>query len=145
MALVTLWLRREARSRWRGLLATFLALLAVGAVGHALAAVVSRRSRDIAVLHALGMTPVQSRWAALTQATVFTATGLLAGLPLGITAGRALWRVAAAVIPLRCQLPDVTLLLLLTIPAALACGLALALLPGQRAASLRASQVLRGE
>jgi len=123
----------------------FLALLAVGAVGHALVAAVSRRSRDIAVLRALGMTPAQSRWAALTQAMVFTAAGLLAGIPLGVAAGRALWRVTAAVIPLRYQPPDANLLLLLTIPAALACGLVLALVPGQRAARLRAGQVLRGE
>jgi hypothetical protein len=127
------------------LLGGFLAVLAVGAVGHALAAAVSRRSRDIAVLRALGMTPAQARWAALTQATVFTAVGLLAGIPLGVAAGRALWRVTAALVPLRYQPPDANLVLLLIIPAALACGLVLALVPGQRAARLRAGQVLRGE
>lgn len=127
------------------LLGAFLALLAIGAVGHALAAAVSRRSRDIAVLRALGMTPDQSRWAALTQATVFTAAGLLAGIPLGVAAGRALWRATAAVIPLRYQPPDINLLLLLIIPAALACGLVLALVPGERAARLRAGPALRGE
>jgi hypothetical protein len=127
------------------LLGGFLAVLAVGAVGYALVAAVSRRSRDIAVLRALGMTPAQSRWAALTQATVFTAAGLLAGIPLGVAAGRALWRVTAAFIPLDYQPPDAGRLLLLTIPAVLACGLLLALVPGRRAARLRASQVLRGE
>jgi hypothetical protein len=126
-------------------LGTFLILLAIGAVGHALMAAVWRRSRDIAVLRALGMTPGQSRWAALTQATAFTLAGLLAGIPLGLAAGRALWRVTAGIIPLYYQAPVARGTLLLIGPAALACGLLLALIPGHRAARLQAGPLLREE
>jgi len=123
----------------------FLILLAIGAVGHALITAVWRRARDIAILRALGMTPSQARWAALTQATVFTVAGLLAGIPLGLAAGRALWRVTAGIIPLYYQPPPALGILLLTGPAVLACGLLLALVPGHRAARLRAASLLRGE
>ena len=92
-----------------------------------------RRSRDIAILRALGMTPSQSRWAALTQATVFSVAGLLVGIPLGLAAGRILWRVTAG-IPLYYQAPVARGTLLLIGPAVLACGLLLALIPGHRAA-----------
>ena len=123
----------------------FLILLAIGAVGHALMTAVWRRSRDIAILRALGMTPSQSRWAALTQATVFTVAGLLVGIPLGLAAGRTLWRVTAGIIPLYYQPPVARGTLLLIGPAVLACGLLLALIPGHRAARLHAGPLLREE
>jgi ABC-type lipoprotein release transport system permease subunit len=123
----------------------FLILLAIGAVGHALMTAVWRRSRDIAILRALGMTPSQSRWAALTQATVFSVTGLLAGIPLGLAAGRTPWRVTAGIIPLYYQAPVARGTLLLIGPAVLACGLLLALIPGHRAARLHAGPLLREE
>ncbi|HEX5295816.1 MAG TPA: FtsX-like permease family protein [Streptosporangiaceae bacterium] len=123
----------------------FLILLAAGAVGHALMAAVWRRARDIAVLRALGMTPSQSRWAAAIQATVFTVAGLLAGIPLGLAAGRTLWRVTAGIIPLEYQAPVARVTLLLIGPAVLACGLLLALIPGHRAARLHAGPLLRDE
>jgi hypothetical protein len=87
-----------------------------------------RRSRDIAILRALGMAPSQSRWAALTQATVFSVAGLLVGIPLGLAAGRTLWRVTAGIIPLYYQAPVARGTLLLIGPAVLACGLLLALI-----------------
>ena len=123
----------------------FLILLAAGVVGHALMAAVWRRARDIAVLRALGMTPSQSRWAAAIQATVFTVAGLLAGIPLGLAAGRTLWRVTAGIIPLDYQAPVARVTLLLIGPAVLACGLLLALIPGHRAARLHAGPLLRKE
>jgi hypothetical protein len=91
------------------------------------------------------MTPSQSRWAALIQATVFTAAGLLVGIPLGLAAGRSLWRVTAGIIPLYYQAPVARGTLLLIGPAVLACGLLLALIPGHRAARLRAGPLLREE
>jgi hypothetical protein len=127
------------------ILGSFLILLGIGAVGHALMTAVWRRSRDIAILRALGMTPSQSRWAALTQATVFSVAGLLVGIPLGLAAGRTLWRVTAGIIPLYYQAPVARGTLLLIGPAVLACGLLLALIPGHRAARLHAGPLLREE
>ncbi|MEP7026051.1 MAG: FtsX-like permease family protein, partial [Actinomycetota bacterium] len=104
-----------------------------------------RRARDIAVLRALGMTPGQSRWAATAQATVFTVAGLLLGVPLGLTTGRALWRAATGIIPLYYQPPVAMWALLLIGPATLACGLLLAMIPGRRAARLQVGLLLREE
>jgi hypothetical protein len=91
------------------------------------------------------MTPAQARWAAMAQATVFTTIGLAAGIPLGLAVGRALWRLAAGLVPLQYLPPAPAALVLAAIPATLGCGLALALVPGHRAARLPAASLLRGE
>jgi hypothetical protein len=123
----------------------FLALLAIGAVGHALTTVVPRRAHDLAVLRALGLTRAQARWAATAQASVYGFAGLLAGIPLGLAAGRALWRAAAGLIPVYYQPPAAPWVLLLIGPAVLACVLALALIPGGRAARLPIAPLLHEE
>jgi hypothetical protein len=122
-----------------------LALLGVGAVGHALAAGVRRRRHDLAVLRALGMTRRQTRAVVLTQAFVLAAVGLAAGVPLGVALGRVLWRLVAAIAPLQFRAPDVSVVLLLAVPVALAVVAALAVRPGRRAARLRVGELLRTE
>jgi hypothetical protein len=67
--------------------------------------------------------------AALTQATVFSVAGLLVGIPLGLAAGRTLWRVTAGIIPLYYQAPVACGTLLLVGPAVLTFVLLLALFP----------------
>ena len=59
-------------------LSAFLAVLAVGAVGHALSIAVRRRRHELAVLRALGLTRRQSRLVIVTQASLLAAhrTGL---------------------------------------------------------------------
>jgi hypothetical protein len=123
----------------------FLALLAVGAVGHALATAVRRRRHDVAVLRALGMTRRQSRGVVITQATVLAAVGLLFGLPLGLAVGRALWRFVADITPLQYAAPLAVLALVLAVPVAVLVANALAAWPGRQAARLRIAHVLRAE
>jgi hypothetical protein len=82
-------------------LGAFLALLAVAAVGHALATAVRRRSRDVAVLRALGMTQRQSRGVLITQATVLALVGLIIGIPLGLAVGRPVWPVVTDTLPVQ--------------------------------------------
>jgi ABC-type lipoprotein release transport system permease subunit len=123
----------------------FLALLAVGAVGHALTTAVRRRSHDVAVLRALGMTPWQCRWIVVTQASVLAVIGLLFGVPLGLALGRTLWRVVAHYTPLQYVAPTAVLTLLVVVPAALLIANLLAAIPGHRAARLRVSHILRAE
>jgi ABC-type lipoprotein release transport system permease subunit len=126
-------------------LGLFLALLAVGAVGHALATAVRRRSHDLAVLRALGMTQGQCRWIVVTQATVLAVIGLLLGIPLGLAIGRTVWRAVANYTPLQYVAPMAVWVMLLVAPAALLIANALAAWPGRRAAHLRIAQVLRTE
>jgi len=126
-------------------LSGFLALLALGAVGHALAIAVRRRRSELAVLRALGMTRRQSRLVVTTQATVLALIGLVFGVPLGIALGRALWRVVADGTPLAYHPPLAAWALLLIGPLALVAANLLAAWPGQRAARLRTGQILRTE
>jgi ABC-type lipoprotein release transport system permease subunit len=126
-------------------LGVFLALLAVGAVGHALATAVRRRSHDVAVLRALGMTQRQSRWVVVTQACVLAVIGLALGVPLGLALGRTTWRAVADYTPLQYVAPTAMWTLLLVGPAALLIVNVLAAVPGRRAARLPVSQVLRAE
>jgi len=126
-------------------LGIFLALLAIGAVGHALATAVRRRSHDLAVLRALGMTQWQCRWVVVTQATVLAVVGLIFGVPLGLAVGRSVWRAVANYTPLQYAPPVAVWALLLVAPAALVLANLLAAWPGQRAARLRIAHILRTE
>jgi len=126
-------------------LSGFLALLAFGAVGHALAVAGRRRRNELAVLRVLGMTRRQSRMVVTTQATVLALIGLAFGVPLGIALGRTLWRAVADGTPLAYHPPFAAWALLLVGPLALMAVNLLAAWPGQRAARLRTGHVLRAE
>jgi ABC-type antimicrobial peptide transport system permease subunit len=126
-------------------LSAFLAVLAVGAVGHALSIAVSRRRNELAVLRALGLTRRQSRLVIGTQATLLAVVGVVFGIPLGFALGRVLWHVAANTMPLAYQPPLAALALLLIAPLALLAANLLAAWPARRAARLRAGQILRTE
>jgi ABC-type lipoprotein release transport system permease subunit len=127
------------------ILAGFLALLALGAVGHAVASAVRHRRQDMAVLRALGMTRRQCRGMVVTQACVLALVGVIAGVPVGIALGRVVWRYVAESWPLDYVSPMAWLALLLVFPVALLAANLLAAWPGHRAASMRVGHVLRAE
>jgi hypothetical protein len=126
-------------------LGAFLSLLALGAVGHALATAVRKRRHDVAVLRAVGLTRTQARVVVLTQATVLALIGLVVGIPLGVALGRTVWRYVADTTPLSYVPPAALLAVLLAIPVALLAANGLAAWPGHRAATLRVGHVLRAE
>jgi hypothetical protein len=126
-------------------LSAFLAVLAVGAVGHALSIAVRRRGHELAVLRALGLTRRQSRQVIITQASLLAVIGLAFGIPLGIALGRTLWHAAANITPLAYNPPWALLALLLIVPLALVAANILAAWPARRAARLRTAQILRTE
>jgi hypothetical protein len=126
-------------------LGAFLAVLAIGAVGHALSIAVRRRSHELAVLRALGLTRRQSRLVIITQASLLAAIGIIFGIPLGLALGRILWHAAADMTPLAYQPPLAALALALIVPLALLTANLLALLPARRAARLRTARFLRTE
>ncbi len=127
------------------LLAAFLALLAVAAVGHALAVAAQRRRHDLAVLRALGVTRWQSRVTILTQATVLAMVGILFGAPLGFALGRFLWRSVATTTPIAHVPPLAVWTLVLAAPIGILIANLLAALPSHRAATMRLGEVLRTE
>ncbi len=73
------------------ILATGLAAGAVAALGLTLAASVTRRRRDLALLRALGFTGRQLGATIAWQSTVAAVVGVVAGAPLGVILGRQLW------------------------------------------------------
>jgi ABC-type lipoprotein release transport system permease subunit len=127
------------------LMGLFLALLAIGAVGHALATAVRRRGHDMAVLRALGLTRPQVRATIAWQATTLAVVGLVFGIPLGLAVARTLWRVVADRTPVQYVPPLAVLALVLVVPASVVVVNLLAAYPGQRAVRQRISAVLRAE
>lgn len=126
-------------------LAGFLVLLALGAVGHALATAVRRRAADLAVLRALGLTPTQSRGVVVVQACVLALFGLALGVPIGVALGRTAWRWIAEFTPVQYLPPTPVIVLLLVAPGALLLVNLLAAWPARRAARTRVALVLRAE
>jgi ABC-type antimicrobial peptide transport system permease subunit len=126
-------------------LAGVLALLAVGTLAHVLLTGVRRRRRDLAVLKTLGCTRSQIHGIVAWEASALAAAALLAGIPLGVIAGRLAWAVfaRAAGVSATATVPLPTLLL--AIPATLLAANLIAAAPGWEAARLRPALVLRTE
>jgi ABC-type lipoprotein release transport system permease subunit len=120
-------------------------LLAIGAVGHALATAVYRRRHDMAVFRALGLTRMQIRATVAWQATTLALMGLIFGIPLGLVVARTLWRVVAERTPVQYVPPLALLALVLVVPLSLLIANLLAAYPGHRAVRQRISTVLRAE
>ena len=127
------------------LLGSVLAVLAIAALAHVLLTSVRRRRRDLAVLKTLGLTRAQVLRLVGWQATALAAVALLAGLPLGVIAGRQAWSFfanAAGVAPR----PDVPLpLVLLAVPVTLLLANLIGAWPGWTAARVRPAIALRTE
>ena len=115
------------------------------AVGHALSSAVRHRRHELAILRALGLTRWQSRLVLATQATLLAVIGLAFGIPLGVAAGRTLWRAATGMAPLAYHTPSALWALVLIAPVALVVANLLAGWPGQRAVRLRTAEILRTE
>jgi hypothetical protein len=128
-----------------GLLAALVALIALGAVTHALASSVRRRRRDLAVLKTLGFVRGQVSATIAWQATTFAVVALALGLPLGVAAGRWAWQLTAMQLGVDSG-PVIPLLPLVTAAAGsvLAANLAAAI-PRWVASHLRPATVLHAE
>jgi ABC-type lipoprotein release transport system permease subunit len=126
------------------LLAGFLTLLALGAVGHALLTGSKRRASELAILRALGLTPRQAGACIGWQAAVVAIVGVVVGVPLGLALGRVIWRTVADAVPVVYVRPF-TPWALLAIPATVTLVGALSLLPARTAARLPTAQTLHAE
>jgi predicted lysophospholipase L1 biosynthesis ABC-type transport system permease subunit len=126
-------------------LAAFLALLGIVAVGFALASSVRRRGRDLAILKTLGFSRRQVSATVAWQATTIALVGLLVGIPLGVVAGTAVWRMVADDIGV-VSVPEIPIALLIGIAAAtLVLANLIAAVPAWVAARTQPARVLRSE
>jgi hypothetical protein len=110
-----------------------------------LAASVRRRRRDLALLKALGFTHRQIATTVAWQSSVAVALGTLAGVPLGVVAGRVGWTLfadAAHVVP-EPAVPLSTVAVIVV--GAMVLANALAYGPGRTAARTSVALVLRSE
>jgi ABC-type lipoprotein release transport system permease subunit len=122
-----------------------LALFGAATMVHLLLVSVSRRRAEAGLLKVLGFVRYQVAAVVSWQATAVALVGIAAGLPLGIAAGKVLWRVFATnfgVVPLTVveALPVAALAL-----GVLAAANVLAFLPALLAARARPAQLLRAE
>jgi ABC-type lipoprotein release transport system permease subunit len=126
-------------------LAVFLGLIAVAALGSVLLSCARRRGHDLAVLRALGMTRANIRTILNSQGTAIGLFGLVVGIPLGLVVGRVGWRAIAARVPLSEVAPFALAAILIIIPAMLLAANVLALWPGRVALSRSPAEKLRTE
>jgi len=126
-------------------LAALLAVIGVAVLGQFIVVSARQRRRDFAILKTLGMFRRQVSAITAWQVSTLTGLALLAGLPLGIAAGRWSWALfahglgipAAAITPLW---P-----ILVMVPAVILIANAVALWPGRATAQLSPADVLRAE
>jgi hypothetical protein len=127
------------------ILAVFLGLIAVAALGSVLLSGARRRSPELAVLRALGMTRGSIRAILHSQSTAIAIFGLVIGIPLGLAVGRLGWQAIAERVPLA-EVPPVALVAtLLLIPVTVVAANVLALWPGRVALAHAAAEELRAE
>jgi len=125
-------------------LALVLMVLASGIIAHTLLTSVRRRRRDLAILKTLGFVARQVQSTVAWQATAIAGASLIAGLPLGLLAGRWAWILLTdqvAIVPA----PVISPLLLLAVPAVLLLANAIAAVPARAAARTQPAVVLRTE
>ncbi|HYY18021.1 MAG TPA: FtsX-like permease family protein, partial [Streptosporangiaceae bacterium] len=122
-----------------------LVLCGIAALAYLLIASVARRRYENALLKALGFVRRQTAAVVFCQASAVALIGVVIGLPLGVAAGQAVWRVFAF---------NLGMVVVPVIPAgelaALAAGVlvaanGLAVIPAVAAARSRAGLILRTE
>ena len=126
------------------LLVAILAILGIAMMGHALISSVRRRRRDFAILLTLGFLKREVGYVVAWQASVVAAIAATIGIPLGVVFGRSLWSLFADQIGVPPSV-DLSLTLLLAVPALIALANVVALLPAMSAARTRPTRALRSQ
>jgi hypothetical protein len=122
-----------------------MSVFGVATMMHLLLVSVARRRREAGLLKALGFVRRQVAAAVCWQATTVTLVGIVVGVPTGIAAGKALWRVFATnfgVVPVPVVQP---LLLAALVTGVLAAANVLAAVPALLAARSHPGHLLRAE
>jgi len=104
-----------------------------------------RRRRDFAILKALGLLRRQVSSITAWQVSTLTGFALLAGLPLGIVAGRWSWALFAHDLGIPAGAITPLPLVLLMVPAVILIANTVAFWPGRTAARLKPAEILRAE
>jgi hypothetical protein len=127
------------------LLAGLLGVLGAGVLAHLLVTSIRSRRRDLAVLKTLGFTRRQIATTVAWLATTLVGLAVLFGIPLGLVAGRWMWRSFADDLGLASEVALPVLALVVLVAAALVLANLVAALPARAAAGTRPAVVLRSE
>jgi hypothetical protein len=136
-------LRQIGAAPWY--LAAFLTVLGVSALGHSLATGRRLGRHDVAVTRALGLSPGQTAAALCWQAFALAVSGALAGVALGLLAGRFVWRRVSEGTGALVETVVPTWAWVAVPAAAVLTALALAVWPAVRVAGERPAEILRTE
>jgi hypothetical protein len=115
------------------------------AVAHALVLAVRRRRRDLGVLRALGMRPGEAAGAVRWQALTIAGVAVVAGIPLGLAAGRALWVAIARPIHVLLDVDVSPVGVLAAVIVVVVAAVGLAVVPARQASRLAPAEILRSE
>jgi len=126
-------------------LAGLLAILGVGVLTHLLVTSVRERRRELAVLKTIGFARRQVAGAVSAQASTVAAIALLVGVPLGVAAGRVVWRRFTDDLGVGDHLTLPLLALALVVIVTIVVANLVALGPAWSAARTRVATVLRAE
>ncbi|MGZ4771707.1 MAG: ABC transporter permease [Ilumatobacteraceae bacterium] len=127
------------------LLAAAIGTAAIASFALALAAMVRRRRRDLAVLKALGFSARQLSTTVAAHATSTIATGLVVGVPLGLVLGRFTWNLFARQLDVLAEPVVPTLSTIVIVVIAMLVANLCAALPIRTVRSVPAAVALRQE
>jgi ABC-type lipoprotein release transport system permease subunit len=126
-------------------LGSVLAVIALITMAHLLATATRRRRRDLAILKTLGFTQAEVRRTVGWQATTLAVVTLAVGIPAGIVAGRAAWRLFAQHLGVVPEVSTPVVLLILAAPVIVLLANLLSIGPAVTATRIRPASVLREE
>jgi hypothetical protein len=126
-------------------LAALLAVVGTAVLGQFIVVSGRRRRRDFAILKALGLLRRQVSAITAWQVSTLTGLALVAGLPLGVAAGRWSWALFARGLGIPAAAVTPLWPVLLIVPAVIVTANAVAFWPGRATARLSPADVLRAE
>ena len=122
-----------------------LAVMALLTVAHLLATSIRRRRRDLAILKTLGFARGDVGRTVAWQATTLAVVALVAAVPLGVAAGRTVWRLFAEQLGVIPDISTPVVLLALVVPATILLANLISIGPAVTAMRTRPASVLREE
>jgi hypothetical protein len=128
-----------------GVLAAVVGLLGALTLAHTLITSVRRRRHDVAVLRALGADRGWIGWSVHAQASTVALVALAGGIPLGIVAGRIVFRLFVDQLGLVSDPSMPIVLIAVTSLAVLLVANLAAMVPGWRAGRVPVASLLRAE
>jgi predicted lysophospholipase L1 biosynthesis ABC-type transport system permease subunit len=131
--------------RTPAVLAVLLAIIGAAVLGQFIMVSGRRHRHDFAILKTLGLLRRQIRSITAWQVSVLAGPALLAGLPLGVAAGRWSWAIFARGLGIPAAAITPIWPVLLMVPAVILIANAVAFWPGRAAARLKPAEVLHAE